>query len=230
MRKATHKPRHTPKPATAPADTLPAPTTPDTDPDTLTNDEEEAFSLLVEIAEARSRDSTGAEGAQKKPPQKTRVEFSQLVTRARAVRFLLSYFSGDLPSVAMKSAGIGWGDLQICRIASPEFDRAFKFCRDSTGDRLALKALEAAEKALNGQEVSNSAASLSKFLLERLQADRFGDPRYKGANGGANGGGSGNVYQINLIQTAAPAPAVCGGNVAEIARNVQIAQKEVINV
>lgn len=169
-----------------------------------------------------------AEQGDRRRPQETRVEFSQLVTRARAVRFLLSYFAGALPSVAMKQAGIGWGDLTICRLASPDFDAAFKFCKASTGERLALKALEATEKALDGGQVSKEAASLSKFLLERLAADTYGDPRYKGGGIG-HGGGGGNVYNINIMQAAA-APALCGGSVAELPQKAKSKEMAVIDV
>ena len=195
----------------------------DTPPDTLTNDEEEAYSLLVEFANAR-REKDG----EKREARKTRVEFSQLVTRAQAVRFLLSYFAGALPSVAMRDACISWGDLTICRLASPDFDAAFKFCKATTGERLALKALEATEKALDGREIGKEAASLSKFLLERLAADTYGDPRYKGGGNG-HGGGGGNVYNINIMQAAA-APALCGGSVAEIPQTAKTKEMAVIDV
>ena len=195
----------------------------DTPPDTLTNDEEEAYSLLVEFANAR-REKDG----EKREARKTRVEFSQLVTRARAIRFLLSWFAGELPSVAMRDAGIAWGDLMICRLASPDFDTAFDFCRTSTGERLAVKALNVTEKALDGREISKQAASLSKFLLERLAADTYGDPRYKGGGNG-HGGGGGNVYNINIMQAAA-APALCGGSVAEIPQTAKTKEMAVIDV
>jgi len=219
-----HKPQ--PKPdATAAPNARPLPPTipPNAPPDALTNDEEEAFALLVEFANAR-REKDG----EKREAQKTRVEFSQLVTRAQAVRFLLSYFAGALPSEAMRRARIGWGDLTICRLASPDFDAAFKFCKASTGERLALKALEATERALDGWDVSKEAASLSKFLLERLAADSYGDPRYKHGGGGQHSGG-GNTYNINIIQAAA-APAVCGGSVAGITQKAKNAEMAVIDV
>lgn len=194
------------------------------DPDTLTNDEEEAYALLVEFANARM----DAEGRKRPERPKGRVEFSQLVARAQAVRFLLSWFSGALPSDALRDAGITWGDLTICRLASPDFDCAFKFCKVYTGERLALKALNATEKALDGREIGKDAASLSKFLLERLQADTYGDPRYKSsAAGRVNVGG--NVYNINILQ-AASAPALCGGSVAEIAENAINKEKAAIDV
>ena len=192
-------------------------------PDALTLEEEEAFSLLVDFANTQK-----AKDDKTRQPQKTRVEFSQLVTRAGAVRFLLSYFSGSTPGRAMKECGITWGDLQICRLASPDFDAAFKFCQQATAERLTLKALDAAEKALDGNTITKEAASLSKFLLERLAADRFGDPRYKGA-GGAGAGGGGQVYNINIIQAAA-APVMCGGSVAQSLPNTKSAENGVINV
>lgn len=158
--------------------------------------------MLVQFAHDRCKDRDNAT-AHDKRQQETRVEFSQLITRARACRFLLSYFAGALPSKAMRETGIGWGDISICRLASPDFDAAFKFCKTMTGERLALKALEIAEKAVDGAEVGRESASLSKFILERLSAgDGFGDPRYKipGVMGG--GGGGGLVYNINIIQAA----------------------------
>ena len=221
-----HKPKPQPKPdATAAPNARPLPPTipPNAPPDALTNDEEEAFALLVEFANTRK-----AQDGEKREAQKTRVEFSQLVTRAQAVRFLLSYFAGQLPSVAMREAGISWGDLTICRLASPDFDAAFKFCKATTGERLALKALEATEKALDGREIGKEAASLSKFLLERLAADTYGDPRYKGGGIG-HGGGGGNVYNINIMQAAA-APALCGGSVAELPQKAKSKEMAVIDV
>ena len=208
-----------PKPTTA-GEPQPPAVTPDAP---LTNDEEEAFSLLVDFANAQK-----AKEEKPRQPQKTRVEFSQLVTRAGAVRFLLLYFSGSTPGKAMAEAGINWGDLQICRLASPDFDAAFKFCQQATAERLTLKALDNAEKALDGRIITKEAASLSKFLLERLAADRFGDPRYKAA-GGAGAGGGGQVYNINIIQAAA-APVMCGGSVAQPLPNTKSAENGVINV
>lgn len=229
--------RRKPKPGAHATDTAstaaPAPTTPPaatTQPQPpadqaapLSLDEEEAYSLLVDFANTRK-----AEQGERRQPQKTRVEFAQLVTRAQAVRFLLSYFAGALPSVAMREAGIGWGDLTICRLASPDFDAAFKFCKASTGERLALKALEATEKALDGRDIGKEAASLSKFLLERLAADTYGDPRYKHGGGGQHSGG-GNTYNINIIQAAA-APAMCGGRVAGIPQNAKSEEMAAIDV
>ena len=233
MSKTRHKTKPKPQPQDAPPTDAPAqPTTPAAttqpqppeDPTApLSLDEEEAYSLLVDFANTRK-----AEQGEKRQPQKTRVEFSQLVTRAQAVRFLLSYFAGALPSDAMKRARIGWGDLTICRLASPDFDAAFKFCKASTGERLALKALEATERALDGWDVSKEAASLSKFLLERLAADTYGDPRYKHGGGGQHSGG-GNTYNINIIQAAA-APAMCGGSVAGIPQNAKSAEMAAIDV
>lgn len=162
--------------------------------------------MLVQFAHDRCKDTTHRDNATASAHdkrQETRVEFSQLVTRARACRFLLAYFGGALPSKAMRETGIGWGDISICRLASPDFDAAFKFCKAMTGERLALKALEIAEKAVDGAEIGRESASLSKFILERLSAgDGFGDPRYKipGVMGG--GGGGGLVYNINIIQAA----------------------------
>ena len=215
--------RHKPQPQPAQQPTPQPSTTPAHDPDTLTPDEEEAYSLLVDYANAR-REQDG----HKREQPKGRVEFSQLVARAQAVRFLLSYFAGALPSVAMREAGITWGDLTICRLASPDFDTAFKFCKATTGERLALKALEATERALDGREVGKEAASLSKFILERLSADSYGDPRYK--QGGGRVAVGGNVYQINLIQAAATPPALCGASVAEVAKNAINAEKAAIDV
>lgn len=170
------------------------------DPDVLSAAEEEAYAMLVQFA----RDKIAAsDKANDRRQQQTRVEFSRLVTRARACRFLLSYFSGAMPSKAMAETGISWGDIAICRLASPDFDAAFKFCKSVANDRLALKALEIAEKAVDGAEIGRESASLSKFILERLSAgDGFGDPRYKipGVMGG--GGGGGLVYNINIIQAA----------------------------
>ncbi len=228
MSRRRHKPQPQPAQQDAAPDATPKPTpqpstTPALDPDTLTPDEEEAYSLLVDYANARREQ----EGHKREQP-KGRVEFSQLVARAQAVRFLLSYFAGALPSVAMKETGITWGDLTICRLASPDFDTAFKFCKATTGERLALKALEATEKALDGRDVGKEAASLSKFILERLAADSYGDPRYK--QGGGRVAVGGNVYQINLIQAAATAPALCGAGVAEMAQKAINAEKAAIDV
>lgn len=203
------------------ATTQPQPTADPAAP--LSLDEEEAFSLLVDFANTRK-----AEQGERRQPQKTRVEFAQLVTRAGAVRFLLLYFSGSTPGRAMKEAGITWGDLQICRLASPDFDAAFKFCQQATAERLTLKALDAAEKALDGGTITKAAASLSKFLLERLAADTYGDPRYKHGGGGSHSGG-GNTYNINIIQAAA-APAMCGGSVAGLPQNAKSAEMAAIDV
>lgn len=163
--------------------------------------------MLVQFAHDKTKDAAvnprGNAATAHDKRQETRVEFSQLVTRARACRFLLAYFAGALPSKAMRETGIGWGDISICRLASQDFDAAFKFCKAMTGERLALKALEIAEKAVDGAEIGRESASLSKFILERLSAgDGFGDPRYKipGVMGG--GGGGGLVYNINIIQAA----------------------------
>lgn len=154
--------------------------------------------MLVQFANDKQTDAD----RRRQQQRKTRVEFSRLVTRARACRFLLAYFAGALPSKAMAETGIAWGDIEICRLASPDFDAAFKFCKSVANDRLALKALEIAEKAVNGAEVGRESASLSKFILERLSAgDGFGDPRYK-LPGVMGGGGGGLVYNINIIQAA----------------------------
>ena len=228
MSRRRHKPQPQPAQQDAAPDATPQPTpqpstTPAHDPDTLTPDEEEAYSLLVDYANAR-REQDG----HKREQPKGRVEFSQLVTRARAVRFVLSWFAGALPSVAMQETGIAWGDLMICRLASPDFNAVFDFCRTSTGERLAVKALNTTEKALDGRDVGKEAASLSKFILERLAADSYGDPRYK--QGGGRVAVGGNVYQINLIQAAATPPALCGASVAEVAKNAINAEKAAIDV
>ena len=121
MSRRRHKPQPQPAQQDAALDATSKPTpqpstTPAHDPDTLTPDEEEAYSLLVDYANARREQ----DGHRREQP-KGRVEFSQLVTRARAVRFVLSWFAGALPSVAMQETGIAWGDLMICRLASPDF-------------------------------------------------------------------------------------------------------------
>ena len=168
----------------------------------LTLDEEEAYSLLCSIAESK-------DGEQAKPAQNSRVEFSRLAVRARGVRYLLRSFEGLPPSKAMRSAGISWGDLTICRLASPAFDRVYQFCRRAIGDRLTDKALDTIERALDGRPIDKTAGALSRFILERLRRDDYGDPRYHHmmAAQAAGGNGGGIAYQINIINTAAPVTA-----------------------
>lgn len=168
----------------------------------LTLDEEDAYSLLCSIAESK-------EGEQAKPAQNSRVEFSRLAVRARGVRYLLRSFEGLSPSKAMRSAGISWGDLTICRLASPAFDRVYQFCRRAIGDRLTDKALDTIDRALDGRPIDKTAGALSRFILERLRRDDFGDPRYHHmmAAQAAGGSGGGIAYQINIIGTAAPVTA-----------------------
>lgn len=168
----------------------------------LTLDEEEAYSLLCSIAVSK-------EGEQAKPAQNSRVEFSRLAVRARGVRYLLRSFEGLRPSQAMRSAGISWGDLTICRLASPAFDRVYQFCRRAIGDRLTDKALDTIDRALDGRPIDKTAGALSRFILERLRRDDYGDPRYHHmmAAQAAGGSGGGIAYQINIIGTAAPVTA-----------------------
>lgn len=196
------------------------------DPDVLSTAEEEAYAMLVQFA--RDKIAASDKANDRRQQQQTRVEFSRLVTRARACRFLLSYFSGAMPSKAMAETGISWGDIAICRLASPDFDAAFKFCKSVANDRLALKALEIAEKAVDGAEVGRESASLSKFILERLSAgDGFGDPRYKipGVMGG--GGGGGLVYNINIIQAAGAGTGV-GASQSQDLCGIRVAQSPAV--
>lgn len=196
------------------------------DPDVLSAAEEEAYAMLVQFA--RDKIAASDKASDRRQQQQTRVEFSRLVTRARACRFLLSYFSGAMPSKAMAETGISWGDIAICRLASPDFDAAFKFCKSVANDRLALKALEIAEKAVDGAEVGRESASLSKFILERLSAgDGFGDPRYKipGVMGG--GGGGGLVYNINIIQAAGAGTGV-GASQSQDLCGIRVAQSPAV--
>jgi len=217
---------HTTDPGTTPQPTTSALSIPDNPDDPLTLDEEEAYSLLCSISESNA-------GGKDKPAPKSRVEFARLAVRARGVRYLLRSFEGLPPSKAMKSAGISWGDLTICRLSSPDFERVFQFCRREIGERLTDKALEAVENALDGRNISNSGGSLARFVLERLRRDDYGDPRYKymqAAQGG--GGGGGVVYHINVINTAqnpqtSPGlgPSLCGECVAIPAEAGETTQK-----
>lgn len=183
---------------------IPRPADPDAD---LTQDEEEAYSLLVDIAaadEEASRDRR-AERRQGRDPPKSRVEFSRLAVRARAIRHALDYFSGVPPSKSLRALGLSWGDVQICRFASRDYERVYQLVRYRAGERLADKAIETAERALDGAKVDGPAVQLSRWVLERLGDARYKDPRYtymRGAQAGPGGGGV--AYQINIINTAAP--------------------------
>lgn len=171
----------------------------------LSTDEEEAFALLLSIAESNQSE----EDAKRKPPPKSRVEFSRLAVRARGVRFLLDYFAGVPPSKSLRALGLSWGDLTICRLSSPDFDRVYHFCRYQMGERLQDKALQAIEEALDGRDIGSAAASSARFILERLARGDYADPRYKLLKGqqAAGGSGGGIAYQINIINTAAPVTA-----------------------
>ena len=194
-------------------------------PDELTPGEEEDFALLVSLS-----NSIEAKATQERQQAKTRVEFSQLATRARLVRFILAYFSGTKAPRAMEDAGISWGDVQIGRLCSPEFRAAFEFCERSHDQLLAIKAQARAEDALNGHDIGKGNASLVRFLLERLRASSFGDPRY--LQGPTNhGGGGGVVYQITINQAASPqtspgsCASLCGECVTIPAEAVKTAEK-----
>lgn len=183
---------------------IPRPADPDAD---LTPDEEEAYALLVDIAaadEEASRDRR-AERRQGREPPKSRVEFSRLAVRARAIRHALDYFAGIPPSKSLRMLGLSWGDVQICRFASPDYERVYQLVRYRAGERLADKAIETAERALDGAKVDGPAVQLSRWVLERLGDARYQDPRYtymRGAQAGPVGGGV--TYQINILQQAAP--------------------------
>lgn len=194
-------------------------------PDELTPGEEEDFALLVSLS-----NSTEAKATQERQQAKTRVEFSQLATRARLVRFILAYFSGTKAPRAMEDAGISWGDVQIGRLCSPEFRAAFEFCERSHDQLLAIKAQARAEDALNGHDIGKGNVSLVRFLLERLRASSFGDPRYlQGPT--SHGGGGGVVYQITINQAASPqtspgsCASLCGECVTIPAEAVKTAEK-----
>lgn len=194
-------------------------------PDELTPGEEEDFALLVSLS-----NSTEAKATQERQQAKTRVEFSQLATRARLVRFILAYFSGTKAPQAMEDAGISWGDVQIGRLCSPEFRAAFEFCERSHDQLLAIKAQALAEDSLNGHDIGKGNASLVRFLLERLRASSFGDPRY--LQGPTNhGGGGGVTYQITINQAASPqtspgsCASLCGECVTIPAEAVKTAEK-----
>ena len=194
-------------------------------PDELTPGEEEDFALLVSLS-----NSTEAKATQERQQAKTRVEFSQLATRARLVRFILAYFSGTKAPRAMEDAGISWGDVQIGRLCSPEFRAAFEFCERSHDQLLAIKAQARAEDALNGHDIGKGNASLVRFMLERLRASSFGDPRY--LQGPTNhGGGGGVVYQITINQAASPqtspgsCASLCGECMTIPAEAVKTAEK-----
>ena len=194
--------------------------------DDLTPAEEEDFALLVSLANSPEAKA----GTQERPQAKTRVEFSQLATRARLVRFILAYFSGTKAPRAMEDAGISWGDVQIGRLCSPDFRAAFEFCERSHDQLLAIKAQARAEDALNGHDIGKGNASLVRFLLERLRASSFGDPRY--LQGPTNhGGGGGVVYQITINQAASPqtspgsCASLCGECVTIPAEAVKTAEK-----
>lgn len=168
----------------------------------LSTDEEDAFALLISIAESNQSE----EDAKRKPPPKSRVEFSRLAVRARGVRFLLDYFAGVPPSKSLRALGLSWGDLTICRLSSPDFDRVYHFCRYQMGERLQDKALQAIEEALDGRDIGSAAASSARFILERLARGDYADPRYRLLKGqqAAGGNGGGIAYHINIINTAAP--------------------------
>lgn len=207
MSRRTHKPKPNPDATTdaepQQANPGPDPLCPIPRPDDiaapLTIEEEDYYSLLVAIAESNADE--------KKPAApKTRVEFSALPIRARGVRLLFDYFAGVAPSKCLKRSGLTWGDLSICRLASPEFDAIYRFCFRQTGERLTAKALSAIEEALDGRDIGSAAASSARFLLERLRRDEFGDPRYKYLQAQqAGSGGGGITYNINILNTAAPA-------------------------
>lgn len=179
--------------------TIPRPADPGAD---LTPDEEETFALLLSIAESNRTEAD----EKRKPAPKSRVEFSRLAVRARGVRFLLDYFAGVPPSKSLRALGLSWGDLTICRLSSPDFDRVYQFCRYQMGERLQDKALQAIENALDGYDIGSAAASSARFILERLTRGDYADPRYKLLKGqqAGTGNGGGIAYQINIINTAQP--------------------------
>ena len=185
------------------------------DPDApLTPDEEDAYALIGDIADiqAQAKAEDGPDGSKPrpKPPQKSRVEFSRLSVRARGIRYLLDYFAGVPPSKSLKALGLSWGDLTICRLSSPQFEKIYQFCRYQMGERLQDKALQAVERALDGADIGSAAAQSARFVLERLTRGDYEDPRYRLAQrqrAAICGTGGGIAYQINIINTAAPVDA-----------------------
>lgn len=194
------------------------------DLDDLPPDMEEEYALLVNLATSAPDKPQHQELEHRTPvPRRCRVEFGRLATRARLIRLLLSFFSGGKVPQLMRDYDLSWADIQIGRLCdSAGYGRTWEYVERSRDELLALKAQARAEAVLDGAEAGKGEAQLIKFLLERLRAGRYGDPRYLQGPTQYQGGG-GVTYQITIHQAAA-APRVCGDCVtipAEVAKTAE---------
>ncbi len=134
--------------------------------------------------------------------------------RARGVRYLLAIASGVSPSVAMRSLGVDWADLQRLRWADVRFSAAWDAASAMRTEYLAHKADAALADLLDADNASRASVRAVLFTLERLRRDSFGDPRTASSSASGASSGGGITYNINISASAPPSSAsvadLCG--------------------
>ena len=147
--------------------------------------------------------------------------FRQSRESDRYIRYVLSRVIGKSYRQAAIEQGLKWIELRMYGWKHPDFGMTFDFCERVALDIIVEKAKEALESMIDGDETAKSRnVHAVKFALERLDRDRFSDPRNERSP--ARGGQGGNItYNINFNGGALPsgAPNLCGECVADNGTN-----------
>ena len=209
---------------------------PPVDPDApLTLDEEDAFAHIQQIAaeSAKAEDASSQHantkalttdaGGKRRVSRRSTTAVSS--ARARAVRFLISYFAGTNARAAMTASGSDWGTIQAYRWSDPAFKSAMDYVQGARPQLLKMKAESLTERALDGEDVPSAAVRMAALILQATDRKTYG--KNETSTGGVRVGGPAVIYNINLN---APNGNLCDQRATENAAKAINAQNEVIDV